>query len=361
MTRSSGPLRLSRERIPLRTASVRLVLALLLLAIGAGSASARTSTEGKAKKPVVSYLTKLIAAAKKEGSLTWYSAIPLSTTQPVADAFSAKYGIKVNVFQVSSGPLADRYASERAADTVNADVINVADPVFFQDGTSKGWWVTLTKKNLPALASWPAKGLSLHTSALVGIQPIGIAYNKNLVTQPPNTWDDLLDPKYQGHILLTDPSATPAWMATYKLLRERLAAGYLTKLMNQSPSWVSSSNPGAQQLAAGNAWLNLPTSATALVSVQQAGAPVGFVIPSPTTGVEMWMAVSTAAPHPYAGRLFLNFSLSAQAQELFNKGVGASLLPNIPGTLALPARYYTPDIAGALRDRADLLAALGRS
>ena len=309
----------------------------------------------------VADLTALVAAAKKEGSLTWYTAIPLATSQPVADAFTKEYGIKVDVFNTSTGPMEDRYSTERSADTVNADVINVADPVFFNDGVQRGWFETLSEATVPALANWPKNAITLNAYAMIGAQPIGIAYNKNLVGTPPASWTDLLDPRFQGHILMTDPTLVPAWMATYKLWQDKLPAGFLSKLNAQNPTFVSSSNPGAQQVAAGEKWLNFPTSATALVALQNAGAPLGFVVPSPTTGVEMHMAVSTASKHPHAALLFFNFALSPQAQQLFNQGVGDSALSNIPGVLKRPSTYFPPDIAGAARQRTQLLSPFGRS
>src|SRR4029079_4513028 len=96
---------------------------------------------------------KLIANAKKEGTLTWYTAIPTSTSQPFADAFTAKYGIKVELF--NSSTVADRYAAERDSNTVLADVVNSTDPAFFDDGTAKGWFVTLTPALVPNIAVIP--------------------------------------------------------------------------------------------------------------------------------------------------------------------------------------------------------------
>ena len=306
-------------------------------------------------------LTELVAAAKKDGKLTWYTAIPLATSQPVADAFEKEYGIDVEVFNTSSGPMADRYAAERSADTVNADVINLADPLFFNDGVEKGWFLRVTKANVPALATWPTNAVRLNTYAMIGAQPIGIAYNRNLVNPPPTSWEDLLEPRFKDKILMTDPTLVPAWMATYKLWQDKLPAGFLQKLQSQSPAFISSSNPGAQQVAAGEKWVNFPTSATALVALQAQGAPLGFVVPAPTTGVEMLMAISTASKRPNAALLFFNFALSPLAQELFNKGVGDSALSNIPGVLKRPSTYSSPDIAGAQRQRTQLLQPFGRS
>jgi iron(III) transport system substrate-binding protein len=341
--------------------AVPLLVAAVTAALLSSAASGAHLAKPKPKAKPVPYLTKLVKLAKKEGSVSWYSAIPLATDQVIADAFTKRYGIKVDIFNVSTGPLEDKYASERQAGVINADVINVADPIFMNDASFNKHWFTLglTPKNMPALAKLPKKYLHAKAYANIGIQPIGIAYNKNLVSNPPKTWSDLTDPQYRGHVLLTDPTLVPAWQALYKLLGDT-GQPALTALAASKPKWVSSSNPGAQQVAAGETWINAPTSLTALVALQQQGAPIGFVIPSVTTGVEMLMALSNPNKHPYAARLFMNWILSPQGQAVVNAGTAAAVLPKIPGTLTLPDGYRTPDMAGAQRSLSSMLSALGR-
>lgn len=308
--------------------------------------------------PATDAMANLIAAAKKEGSVTFYTAIPTSTSQPFADAFTAKYGIKVDLF--NSSTIADRYSAERDVSTVNADIINTTDPAFYDDGTQKGWFVTLTPALVPNIGVIPGKFFRLHTYAVVSIQSVGIAYNTQLVNPPPTSWEDLLQPRFQGHILLTDPSLIIPWLCTYKLWQDHLAPGFLQKLAAQNPQFVSSSNPGAQQLAAGNVWVNTPSSPRALVAVQAQGAPVAYVVPKPTTLQESAMAISTKAPHPNAARLFMDYTLSPEGQQQLNKDTAISVLPNIPGTLAMPDDYFLPDAIGAQRQKAQLLAPFGR-
>jgi ABC-type Fe3+ transport system substrate-binding protein len=337
------------------------VLAVGVATVLCSAASGAHLAKPKPKKKPVPYMTKLVAAAKKEGTVSWYSAIPLATDQTIAAAFTKRYGIKVEIFNVSTGPLEDKYASERQSGVINADVINVADPIFMNDGASNKHWFTLGLKpaNMPSLAKLPKKYFHANAYANIGIQPIGIAYNKNLVSKPPTTWSDLLDPAYRGHVLLTDPTLVPAWQAVFKLWADT-GQPTLASLAATKPKFVSSSNPGAQQVAAGETWINAPTSLTALTALQSQGAPIGFVIPPVTTGVEMLMALSNPNKHPYAARLFMNWILSPEGQAVVNAGTAAAVLPNIPGTLKLPSGYRTPDMAGAQRALGSLLAPFGR-
>ncbi|WP_049747323.1 extracellular solute-binding protein [Mycolicibacterium goodii] len=63
----------------------------------------------------------LLEAAKREGDLNVYSAF--NDEQEMADAFSAKYGIKVNVYNANSETVLQRVVQEAAAKKLGNDVL----------------------------------------------------------------------------------------------------------------------------------------------------------------------------------------------------------------------------------------------
>src|SRR5688572_19963391 len=63
----------------------------------------------------------LLEAAKGEGELTVYSAF--NDEQAMADAFSKKYGIKVNVFNANSETVLQRVVQESTANKLGNDVL----------------------------------------------------------------------------------------------------------------------------------------------------------------------------------------------------------------------------------------------
>ena len=67
----------------------------------------------------------LIDAARKEGSVTWYTAQTLNQVgRPLVDAFESKYGIKVNAVRADASDNAMRIAAEGAAGKMQADVFD---------------------------------------------------------------------------------------------------------------------------------------------------------------------------------------------------------------------------------------------
>jgi iron(III) transport system substrate-binding protein len=299
-------------------------------------------------------------AAADEGSVTWYVSIPEAVAKNVADAFEAEYDIPVEMVVLSSGLLATRYASEMDSGQSPADVVTLADPLFFQDAVEKDWVDGLDEEDAPALADWPADGVNDDAYVLVNIQPIGVTYDTTKADASEfEDWDFLNDPAYRDQVYLVDPTNIPAWLANMQLLEKTYGADFLSGIADLNPKVVDSAVPGAQQVAAGSGTLVYPSLLTVSLPLSSQGATVDTAFPQPTTGVEQYAAVSAKAPQPNAARLFMNYLMTEEAQTVLNKDTGSSPLGDLPGTLPLPEGYESVDFAAAVEDKDSILGQLG--
>lgn len=66
---------------------------------------------------------EILAAAKKEGNLTYYTAVELPIAQQFKAAFEKTYGITVNILRMSSSTLFNRAVPEFDTGVNAADVI----------------------------------------------------------------------------------------------------------------------------------------------------------------------------------------------------------------------------------------------
>src|SRR5215470_3549602 len=149
------------------------------LAIALGALPALAQSEFGSKE--------LIEAAEKEGSLTYYTANFAEVEQEVIKAFNKRFPkVKVAMVRAPGGQLIQRIKTEAAAGKLAADVVNHSDRGLmlelvdlFQDYTPPN----ASDYRPDALVSpklWP--GVTLGWS---------IAYNTELVKNPPKTWMDL--------------------------------------------------------------------------------------------------------------------------------------------------------------------------
>ena len=162
-------------------------------AAGAGLAGAVTGLPAMAQQEKFGS-KELIAAAEKEGGLTYYTANFAEVEQEVIKEFNKTFPkIKVSMVRAPGGQLITRIKTEAAADKLAADVINHSDRGLmlalidlFQDYTPPN----AADYRPDALVSpklWP--GVTLGWA---------IAYNTQLVKNAPKTWMDLTKPEYKG-------------------------------------------------------------------------------------------------------------------------------------------------------------------
>ena len=76
----------------------------------------------------------LIAAAKKEGQVTWYTTqIVNQFVAPTAQYFEKKYGIKVNYVRAETSQVILRVLNEARAGKLQADIVESQPEIQIQD------------------------------------------------------------------------------------------------------------------------------------------------------------------------------------------------------------------------------------
>lgn len=294
---------------------------------------------------------ELIAAARKEGHVTYYSSTNPALSKTLADAFNELYPeISVDIVRLATGPLAQRYAAEMEANSVVADILQMGDKIILEDGFDKGWFADLT--DLPAHEAWPASFKS-PSFAVVSVYPDTITYNTNRVKNDeiPRHWEDLLDPRWRGQILMVDVRNVPQTVSWAAYMQDRIPE-FLQRLRAQEPRYITSTVPGTQMLAAGEASLLIPNLRMVSYSLIQQGAPIDDSTPEPVTGWGSMLAITKDAPNPNAARLFSSFILSPAGQAILSKDVAASPLGNVEGALPLSSDIHLADVRTAMK-RAD--------
>lgn len=338
-----------------RRAFLRLAAAGGLVLLG-GHRLARAAQSG-ATQGVPEPHPSLVDAARREGRGLLYATQDPAVTRAVLAEFSRRYGVEMDFVRLSSGPMAQRFSVEAESGRVTADCLIMTDLRFLRDAAGRGWLARLA--GLPAVRAWPPEYRADYWVA-VALNPEGVAWNTGIERIGVRDWRDLLHPRFRGRMLLVDPRLAPPSLPFFALLLRTYGEAYLRHLGRQQPVLVSSVVPALQQLAAGAAAVLVPALQSPVQALRAQGAPVEIGYPSPTTPSPSLAAIPARAPHPNLARLLLHFSLTTDGQSLLNRGA-FSPLPNIPGTLVLPAGLrlvsVDPDEAAALRDR--ILALLG--
>src|SRR5436305_7472085 len=147
--------------------------ALLAAMLVLGSAAVRAQTlEELASYSGTDRTQRLVAGAKREGTVTLYSSATLADQSAILAAFQAKYGIKVQQWRGSSEDIRNRALTERAGGRFDADVAETAGPdmeamvreQLLQPVTSPAAAALIPQARMPH-RSWIATRLSVFVGA----------------------------------------------------------------------------------------------------------------------------------------------------------------------------------------------------
>jgi len=293
----------------------------------------------------------LIAAAKKEGTVVWYTTqIVDQFARPAASAFEKMYpGIKVTLSRTNATTAAIKILNENRAGKNQSDIFDgTVTVVPLKKAGYVLQWLPDAAKNYPPQYKdkdgyWIATNLYVLTPA----------FNTNLVKPgtEPKTYQALLDPKWRGKMVWgasLSSSAAPGFIgAVLTEMGDAKGLDYLRQLQRQQIAGVNvSARQVLDQVIAGEYPIALQIfNHHAVISAKQ-GAPVKWIPMEPATGALSVVSISKNAPHINAAKLFEDFLVSREGQIEYQK---AEYLPADPNVRALDPSLKPED--GKFRSR----------
>lgn len=260
---------------------------------------------------------RLLEKAKQEGSVTIYTSLAPTEGKPLADAFEAKYGIKVNMWRGLSDGVVQRAVTEARGKHNAVDVIETNGP----EMESLAREQLLSEFHSPFLADIPARAIPRHRQWIPDrLNLFVVAYNPRKVRadELPKTYEGFLDPKWKGRIALE--STDSEWMGSLvKVWGEARAMEFLRKLAEMKPEMRKGHILLVQLIAGGEIDVGLTAYYANAASAKRRGAPVEWAAVEPVIARPQGVAVARQAPHPNAALLFADFLLSPQGQGMLAK------------------------------------------
>lgn len=289
-----------RKRILLRI----VMLAFVLLV---GSASAQDA--------------KLIDAAKKEGGkVIIYSSMESSISDGIAAGFKKKTGLEMEYWRGSSTKVLDRALNEHRAGKPLFDVaITIADPMYLMQKEG-----VFAKYESPSAAGFPKSLLDPNLGPNYRTLLIGVVYNKDIIkpADAPKSFEDLVKPQFRGKVVMPDPTqhtTTTQWVASLpKLLGKENAEKFIRDLAASKPVLVESLLPPVERAVTGE----VPIAITLLHYThvfRQKGAPLDYVRMPRLLGDGNYVALAGKAPHPNAGKAFIDYFLDDECMNIMSK------------------------------------------
>lgn len=290
----------------------------------------------------------LIAAAVKEGELSyWDAVIQSSTNAALVAAFRAYYGLpegfKVNYSLSAAAALVTRIDQELSAGRVTMDVAGIASLPWVHEKIKAGQVMRYDSPQYRHYRETFEKGLGKDGYFAPNGSYIFIPmWSGEKLNFSGSSWKDVAGAVPSGRMSMGDVSKSPTYLATYVGLRTVLDLEYFRRLAAMKPVFIVRSEQIANQLVTGQdlfAFSGMPTRA---YQFNQRGARLKFVLPK--EGVVLLpqaMFILKDAPHPAAAKLWLDFILSETGQKLL---VEKEALISGRGGFTSPIPEYAPSI-----------------
>ncbi|WP_437888555.1 ABC transporter substrate-binding protein [Phytobacter sp. V91] len=156
------------------------------------------------KKGVVLAMALSSVMMSSAHALTVYTAGPGTLAKGLASGFEKKTGVKVDVFQATTGKVMARLEAEQA--NPQADILISASWDTAEDLHNRGWLLPYQSANA---ANVPATLKSADYIAQ-GISALGIVWNTKSGTPEPKEWQDLTRAEFKDKVTTPDPALSGA-------------------------------------------------------------------------------------------------------------------------------------------------------
>ena len=274
-----------------------------------------------------------LAAAKREGVVSWYTSTPIVAAQKVANLFQAETGIKVELFRSGGSAVLRRFMQEIDAKRVLADVLTVSDTAEVNGLAKRDLLVPFRPKNFDKIPDAVKDPKGLHIAQRVNLAAIIMRTDKGL--EAPKNWLDLTDPKYKGVLVMPDPSYTAIQLMVVGTLSRKYGWEFYQKLRANDVMIVQGHQQVSEVLTRGERLIAAEGADQYAWVDRKAGHQIRTVIPADGAfAVAAPTAVIKGSPHPNAAKAFAEFMISDSVQKLFpDEGIYAARVdvPPPPG------------------------------
>ena len=324
-----------------------LLLGALLLALFHGTALSADAPED---------WKKIIEAAKKEGKVVAGGPPTAVLRKQFKETFEGRFGIELELLSAPGPQNAQRAIAEFKAGVKHFDVLhggsgtleplrneNMLAPfmdhlILAEVRDPKQWWGGhMWEDNVKT------NRFIYSFSADFSVPPF---YNSDLVKPGEiSSYDDLLQPKWKGKIGMFEPRVPSAGQGLWGYLMRAKGKEFLQKLTEQNLYIQRDGQQLAVNLAKGNLAVALALSQRFVAPYIKGGLPIKVL-----TSVKEGMggsngfgtvAIMANAPHPNATKVYINWLLGKEGQELYGRALTQGSRRFDVDTKWL-ARYNTP-------------------
>ena len=249
-----------------------------------------------------------------EGKLTWYASLGATDARRIIDRFKELYPkVDAQFYRAGDAQLMERMLNEARAGKFDWDVVSTTG-FYAYNLKRRGMLAPYDSPERKFIRAGHKDPQATWTSIYTNYTVLG--YNSRLVAKDnvPKFHADLLKPIWKGQVGVVQTGYE--WFAVMlQGMGQEKGIAFMRALAKQEPQLRNGRTLLAQLVAAGEVNSALAAYSQNFENLKRDDAPVDWVPLDPVYGNLNPMGLSARAPHPSAGKLFIDFVLSKGGQE----------------------------------------------
>jgi iron(III) transport system substrate-binding protein len=260
-------------------------------------------------------MDRIVAAAKKEGTLTLYTTIAEKDLPAIVGPFEKKYGIKVSTWRAGTDKVLQRAVTEYQAKKYEVDAVHFGAPEMEALTREK----ILAPVNSPVHKDLQPGSVPAHKAWAATILSVWVqAYNTGIIRKEdlPKTYKDLANPKYKGKLGIE--AKNDDWFATVVHLMggEQQGVKFFQEVVaNNGISPRQGHTLLNNMVVSGEVPMALTVYNYMPEQAKKKGAPIEWFALEPAVARANAIGVTRSAPHPNAALLFYEYLLGPDGQK----------------------------------------------
>ena len=259
------------------------------------------------------------SAEGASGKVMLYSSMQEAQLQALEKAFEAKYpGVDMEYYYAGGGKLVTKMTTEaQDGGQIASDLVWLGDPSDYEVFKANGWLEPYISPETEHIAKEYMDPEGYYTAGR--LVTMGIAWFIGVdEADAPKTWNDLLDPKWQGQIIMTDPaqaSTTKYWMAAM-MQSEKYGPEYFQKLRDNGVELESGTTATHNRVADASYQVGICLDYVSANLIAE-GSPMAFhYTTEDVITMTSPIAMIKGCANPDNAKLLMDFILSKEGQEV---------------------------------------------
>ncbi|WP_033543153.1 ABC transporter substrate-binding protein [Planococcus sp. CAU13] len=255
------------------------------------------------------------AASSETQTLTVYSAGPEGLAEKIQTSFEEETGIKVEMFQGTTGKILSRLEAE--SNNPIADVVVLASVPSMEGLKSENKLKAYESENGDKVnADWSD---SEHYYYGYSASALGVAYNTNQVPSLDADWNEFSEPEWEGRIAMPDPTSSGSAVDFLYGITNADESGWqlIEDWLNNGMVVAGANKESLDSVITGDKDVVISAVDYMTYKAKDSGEPVDIYYPASGTVISPRAAgILADAPNTEAAQKYIDFLLSDTAQKL---------------------------------------------